>query len=434
MSGFTQVVSMCRTDVLSAGIPLGSYPMPKPSEEMLLCTKCIQNEGFARWIKENGQRGQCDFIPEHGNRVMAITVGIFAVHVDEYFRKHYQTGREYPYISDDSGKISYEQRGSPLVEILLDDLNTDDDVLVEAIIDNLPDATHREIAQGADVFYERFRYYERIADAEAEERADEEAYWYENRFTYQWQDFCEIVRYNRRFFKNKDLLDKLFGQPAEYEGEGKINPVYMLTAEQKIFRARFLGGSLTETMLERSPAKELGAPPKERTPAGRMNVEYIPVFYGAFSEQTAVAEMRPGIGEELAIGEFVLQRDIKVFDFSVFSRAPQEEWSKNYAHTRYDFIKQMEDEISKRVLPYEKQLQYISTQIVAEYLKEFFGCEGVIFGSSVVMDRDAENRNIVLLPRAESFTEGDSAILKYERFAIKEIRNVSYQIVDSRIF
>jgi hypothetical protein len=177
-----------------------------------------------------------------------------------------------------------------------------------------------------------------------------------------------------------------------------------------------LDGSFTEEVLRLNPAKELGAPPKERALAGRMNVEYIPAFYGAFTEYTAVAEMRPGIGEEVAIGEFILQRDVKVFDFSVFSRAPHNKWSDNYRHTRYDFIEQMEKEISRRVLPYEKQRQYISTQIVAEYLKEYFGCEAVIYRSSVVSGPSAENPNIVILPRAESFVGGDTAVLKYQRF------------------
>ena len=160
---------------------------------------------------------------------------------------------------------------------------------------------------------------------------------------------------------------------------------------------------------------------------------YIPAFYGAFSEYTAVAEIRPGIGEEVAIGEFVLQRDVKVFDFTVFSRAPHDRWSDIYAHTRFDFIRQMEDEIGRRVLPYEKQRQYISTQIVAEYVKEYFGCEAVICRSSMIRDRSAENRNIVFLPRAESFVGGDTAVLRYERYDVKEVMDVTHELARSPV-
>jgi hypothetical protein len=138
-----------------------------------------------------------------------------------------------------------------------------------------------------------------------------------------------------------------------------------------------------------------------------------------------VAELRPGIGEEVAIGEFVLQFDVKVFDFTVFSRAPHE--SDNYGQTRYDFIKQMEEQISRRVLPYEKQRQYIPTQIVAEYLKEYFGCEAVIYRSSVASGLTIENTNIVILPRAETFV-GDTALLKYQNFHVMAVQDVSYKL------
>jgi RES domain len=356
-------------------------------------------------------------------------VGDFAAHVDEYFREHYQLGGSDPYFHDESDKVFYEQRGSSLLEILSDDLGSSDNEVVKAIIENLPDFSHREIAQGAEPFYDDTASYESIADVEAQQRADDEEYWYENRFTYQWKDFCEKVQYERRFFRTKELLDKLFGKPSEYQ-EGEINPVYLLNAPQRIFRARILDGNFTEEVLKNQPARELGAPPRERAAAGRMNVEYIPAFYGAFSEETAVAEMRPGIGERVAIGEFALQKDVKVFDFTVFSRAPHEEPSNDYPHTRYGFIKQMEHEISRRVLPYEKQLQYISTQIVAEYLKQYFGCEAVIYSSSVVRGPAADRRNIVFLPRAEGFVGENMAVLKYRVFAVKEVRDVNYQLVE----
>jgi hypothetical protein len=78
-----------------------------------------------------------------------------------------------------------------------------------------------------------------------------------------------------------------------------------------------------------------------------MNVDYIPAFYGAFSEATAIAEMRPSIGDQVAIGEFALQKKIKVFDFTIFSKVKSEKWKEAHAHTRYDFITQLENEIRK---------------------------------------------------------------------------------------
>ena len=299
--------------------------------------------------------------------------------------------------------------------------------MVEAIIENLPDVSWHDISQGDEAFYDDSASYESVAEVEAEERAEQEEYWYERPFVYQWEDFCKKIQYERRFFKIKEPLDELFGKPGEYES-GPINPVYALKPGQKIFRARILDDGLTEDVLSQNSETHLGAPPRDRAPAGRMNVEYIPVFYGAFSEDTAVAEIRPGIGDEIAIGEFALQREVKVFDFTVFSRAPRERWDEVYSHTRYDFIRQMEDQIGRRVLPHERQRQYIPTQVVAEYLKEYFGCEAVIYGSSMFRDRSAENRNIVFLPKADGFVGGDAAVLKYERYTVKEVMDVTYSL------
>lgn len=405
--------------------------MKKSSEDMLVCTKCIADPRFAQWIRQTGRRGQCDFDSGHGNRGRAVPVGAFAVHVDEFFRERYELGEEEGYFDGNSDRLSYRQRGSTLLEILSDDLRADSDVVVQAIIDNLPDVSHRDIAQGADPFYDDLACYESIEDVHARERADQEEYWYENRFAFQWDDFCRTVQYERRFFNIKQLLDNLFGKPTDYEGE-QINPLYLLKAGQSIFRTRLLDDSFTEEVLHRNPARELSAPPPERTRAGRMNVEYIPAFYGAFSDYTAVAELRPGIGENVAIGEFALQRDVKVFDFTVFSSAKKDGSSVVYEHTRYEFIDQMEAEISRHVLPYEKQRQYISTQIVAEYLREYFKCEGVIYRSSVVKNDAAESRNIVLLPQRHSFVGHDIAVLNYKSHRIEQIDDVTYQFADVR--
>jgi RES domain len=397
---------------------------------MLLCTKCISAPEFTDWIRQHGHLGQCDFDVGHGAQGRVVTVEDFAVHFDEFFRDHYQLGSEEQYFLDDSDKVAYQQRGSPLFEILSDELSVVDDAVIKAIIENLPDVSHREIQKGAERFYDDLASYENIAEVEALERAEQKEFeeWYRTRFAYQWEEFCQKVQYEQRFFKTKELLDDLFGEPSEYEGFGKLSPIYTLKEGQNIFRARILDGGFTESMLNLNPSKELGAPPKERAPAGRMNVEYIPAFYGSFSEKTAIAEMRPGIGEEIAIGYFTLTRDIKVFDFTVFSSSPINTSNAEYINTRYEFIEHMEEEISRPIMPFNKQREYISTQIVAEYLKEYFGCEAVIYRSSVVRGIAAENRNIVILPRAQGFVGTVAAILEYRRFDVMEVLDVTYKV------
>ena len=400
--------------------------MNDSSSTKRLCTKCIGAASFIEIIREHGSIAACGFDPAHGARRKTMALGDFAGYVDEHFRKTYQLGREEPYFHDDSDRLSYRQRGSTLLEILSDDLAVEGRAVAEAIIHHLPDVDWHDVVEGADAFYDDGANYERASNVEMEERADQEDYWFENRFRYEWSDFCGVVRYQNRHFAAKALLDHLFGAPSKYE-DGPVAPIYELAADLRVFRARRLDDRLTAVTLAGAPAAQLGAPPRDRAKSGRMNVELIPAFYAAFGEDTAVAELRPGIEEEIAIGEFVLRRAVRVFDFTVFSRVLRDRPS-NLAHTRYEFVTQLEGEISRPVRAHERQRDYIPTQIVAEYLREFFRCEAVIYRSSVMKERMDNHRNVVFLPRSDPFSGSESSILLFDRYVLKEVTDIRYEV------
>jgi len=105
------------------------------------------------------------------------------------------------------------------------------------------------------------------------------------------------VERRSRFFGIREALRRLFGKPSEYVSGGKVDPIHTLSAGQRIFRGRTFGSSFKEADFGGSnAASSLGAPLRDIALAGRMNVEFIPAFYGAFSEATVIAELRPGIG------------------------------------------------------------------------------------------------------------------------------------------
>jgi hypothetical protein len=264
---------------------------PENSGELRVCTLCIGFKDFSDWIALHGKKGKCDFDKAHGSSHKVIDVERFAVEVDRFFRENYQLGEEYPYFGGDSDRASYDQYGAPYEEILAEELACDQKI-IDAISENLPDIGHYGAMQGDTPFYDDTLNYERISEAEKRNDDDWREHWYENRFSYQWRDFCITVQYERRFFKIKELLDELFGSQEEYD-QGTIKPVYCLKAGTKLYRARLLDNDFTEQVLNSNPSRELGAPPKEKSRAGRMNVEFIPAFYGAFCEATAIAEIRP---------------------------------------------------------------------------------------------------------------------------------------------
>jgi hypothetical protein len=387
--------------------------------EIHVCAPCIHNRQLNNWIEKYGQEGYCDFGRHRDRKRKVVLIEEFAVEVDDYFRKHYQLGEW----------SEYEQRGEPYTDIMAIEIGCDA-AIITALNEFLPDYSHRDIARGAERFYDDQANYESIESVEQRQQAEQEEHWYEFRFKYKWEDFCHNVQYRRRFFGTKEILDDLFGAVSEYV-DGTIRPIYSLGIGCKIYRARLLGADLTYDQIQADPVKALGAPPKEKTPAGRMNVEFIPAFYAAFSGYTAVAEMRPSIGDVIAVGEFVLRREIKVFDFTAFARAQKNDDKGINSHTRFDFITQLQDEISKPTSILERSLEYIPTQIAAEYLREYFECDAVIYRSSMHKNNDHDSRNIVILERSKLFVgSSDEEILSYSGYTLSRIRDIAYEIVD----
>jgi hypothetical protein len=393
---------------------------------MAVCAGCVQNDSLSKWIAETGRSGECDFCKSDDDTKI-VTVEELAVKADALFRGKYQHGETYPEF-DDSDRVWHNQYGRPYEEILGEELECDEPLL-RVVIENLPDCSSRDISQGEEPFYDDGANYELIADALTRERRDIEEYWYENRFTYQWEDFCKIVKFNRRFINVQEHLDALFGDKAQYES-GIVKPVYNIKRGQKIYRARRFGGGLTEKHLEEDPARSLSAPPPEMTTAGRMNVEFIPVFYAAFKKETAVSEIRPSKGDTVIVGEFFLTKEITVFDFTAFDAADSVEFSEKHEHTRYDFIKQMQEAISRPLGAFEKRMEYIPTQIAAEYIREIFHCDAIIYNSSITGGDAGDNRNIAIFRSDIDFLDGEAGVLEYAGCGKCWIAGVRYDVHD----
>jgi hypothetical protein len=398
-------------------------------DDRKLCTQCIGDGPLKQWIEDSGTDSVCEFDPEHGEDRCA-TVDEFAAQADLWFRENYQPGADTITADPDSDGALYGTYGEPFEEIFRHELEASDDV-VDAVIDALPDADQYDIMQGADAFYTDATNFESMEAARAREKADQDDYWFSNRYTLEWDDFCKNVQFASRFFGIKERLDELFGKPEEY-GEGPVRPLYDLPTGQTVFRARVLNDDLTEETVAVAPAGHLGAPPANRAQPGRMNVELIPAFYAAFSRETAIAELRPGIGDMIAVGQFETRASMRVFDFTVFDRRADDR-THFFDHSRYDFIEQMQTEISKAVRAHERQREYIATQIVAEYLKTYFSCDAVIYRSSMQQNESAEKRNIVILHRESFVGAEDPNVLIYVDWCLKEIGDVKYSIIDRSV-
>jgi hypothetical protein len=164
-----------------------------------ICTRCIGAEWFAEWIRCHGVVGRCGIEPTHRRRGKVVPVSKFAETVDAWFRETFTQGTAEPHITDASDNVSYEQRGEPYRYLLIGELDCSVHA-IDVIAEHLPDVSHRDLKQGADPFYDDSQHYEEIEAIKKREQEEWEEHWFEERFRFQWQEFCRNVQYKRRFF------------------------------------------------------------------------------------------------------------------------------------------------------------------------------------------------------------------------------------------
>lgn len=232
----------------------------------------------------------------------------------------------------------------------------------------------------------------------------------------EWNRRASSLKHHRRYFNDegKEFFSGLFDIALSSTkhtlfGDRKF-AIREVPAGKNIYRARLIRDSETRTKINNEPGTELGAPPLSKSSSFRMNPAGIPVFYGAQDIDTCISEIRPSIGDEVAVGLFVTSQDLRLFDFSRFDTMVKK--------TRPSILDHNYEELEKlHVLrKYINRLvaqpvrngdpDYIMTQAMAEYLRfeAEGGFDGLIFNSVqssnglnyvIFPTRDCDNHGIV---------------------------------------
>lgn len=337
--------------------------------EDLLCWECVSDEVLRQWLREEGHVGVCTFC---GKRRITCPLHQVAGKIDGVIREFYRPAAMRAHVVEDSDNPQYWQDGETASDIIQEIAGIEAEVANE-IDACLSAAASRDVRDGDDPYY----------GGDPPEHIDA----YAGEFMDTWFLFEERLKHQVQFFDDtgKRLLDDLFGDlPSLAGGEAIviINPGDEFSA---IFRARVANGGLDTASFLREPARNLGPPLPLLATAGRMNPSGIPVFYGAFSENVAVAEVRPPVGATVAVATFSLLRTIRVLDLTFFPFAYHQEsiFSPEYDRLRNKvrFLEEFHRRISQPVLPRDEALLYLPTQAVAAYVANVLGLDGMIYGS-----------------------------------------------------
>jgi hypothetical protein len=234
---------------------------------------------------------------------------------------------------------------------------------------------------------------------------------------YGWRSFSQFIIHAARF-----VFYKAHNDSYDRDQHDEMNPVDILEAlgtvvqklklttvvpaGTKIYRVRIVSW---KEMLR--SAKDLGSPPADRaTIPNRMSPVGIPMFYGAFDQDTAIQETYdPSRKGKLkaAAGEFSAARKLRVIDLSQTSFVPSLFDPKlQRLRPYYKFIC---DFISDFVKPIERSdrahAEYVPTQVVTEYFRHVFRMDDGIPVDGIIYPSSKSGRKAIVV-----FADSDACV------------------------
>lgn len=367
--------------------------------EKHLCSWCI-GEAYLREIveKENDEH-ECDYC---GSTAPAISLEDLADHISTAFEMHFsRTASEpnswqYAMIKDKELDYDWEREGEQTVYAIMGAADIPEEAASD--IQEILSDEHGDFdsaAMGEECEFDGDAYYEAIMPGDEE--------WQES-----WCLFEKTIKTEARFFSRTAAaqLSELFDTIDEMrtrDGRPLIVDAGPNTEYSQLYRARpFQNDGKLEKALIR-PDKELGAPPSHIANSGRMNARGIAVFYGATSVKTALAEVRPPVGSQVAVARFDIIRPLKLLDLTALGDVHETGsiFDPGYAYRlgRMMFLQKLSSKMARPVMPDDQESEYLPTQAIADYLatEGKVRLDGIIFPSVQV---NGAGLNVVLFHKA----------------------------------
>jgi len=364
-----------------------------------LCVACIGEQYLADEICAKGKRAKCSYC---GKTRRSYSVGVLAERVEAAFEQHYVRTSDQPndyqfmLLRDRESSYEWYRAGEPVTDAIM----TAADIPQEAAedIQKILEDKHEDIElakMGEETDF--------AGDSQYEEKSASDEIWQE-----EWRSFENSIKTEARFFSRTaanhltsifDGIDKL----QTHDGRPLVSDAGPGTDFHTVYRARvFQSDDKLESALCR-PDNQLGSPPALLSTAGRMNARGISVFYGTNDQKTAIAEVRPPVGSQVAVAQFEIIRKLRLLDLTALSdvRVTGSIFDARLAGRmeRAVFLRSLSKRITRPVMPDDEPFEYLATQAVADFLatESSVPIDGIIFPS---VQAAGDVLNIVLFHKA----------------------------------
>jgi hypothetical protein len=366
--------------------------------ERRICSQCVGDEYLKKEILAEGTEADCDYCDASGK---TISMEELADRVEAAFTDHYvrtptePSGFEYAMAKEEGG---WDRPGDQ-AEWAIGGAASLDESPARHVTAILEDRHYdREAAQmGDESEFDRDSYYERkdIDDYEFQEA---------------WRFFESSVTADARHFNSaaESTLDEIFGDLNQHRTSDERPSIVEAGPDHEIkafFRGRVFQSTGPLLNALESPEREIGPPPMRDALAGRMNARGVSVFYGATEPGTAIAELRPPVGSRVVLGRFELLHPVRLLDVRALKDVVVEGsiFDPSYLRRleRAKYLERLSARISMAVMPHDETLDYIVTQVIADYLatRENPALDGILYPSSQQSDRGA---NVVLFHKSSA--------------------------------
>lgn len=188
--------------------------------------------------------------------------------------------------------------------------------------------------------------------------------------TYTWDEFAEQIKIKCRFH-NDYFNKKAFSEYLKY-----MNKTYK--KGHIFYRARISNSKGYNEI-------NMGAPPVGMASSGRANPMGISYLYLASNEDTAISEIRAGALDYVTIAKFELLKDINVIDFKKIDYlSPFLDGMNTIKFGINNFIlKRIGEEISRPLGGDKRELEYLPTQYIVDYIKSIGEWQGIEYKSTL---------------------------------------------------
>lgn len=274
-----------------------------------VCHECVEDTYLKQIIQNDGSPILCSVCQSITNN--AFTVDELGALIEPIMREHFSLGGQIKRFYDDDHE-AWGQEGDPMSYVVQEVLGQYFD-FEDEIVDAVCDAENYWPGDGGDAFWDNTSNYV--------ETRIQIGHYYE-----QWSNALSELKNSRRFFSPSalDLFNKLFDDIdalKAWTGRKYLPVVRSLPLGTKFHRARIFNSHSALKDICADPFQHVGPPPHEHAQAGRMSTDGVVVFYGAREEDTALAELRPAIGNEIAVISVKTTRRLRLLDFSRLEKA-----------------------------------------------------------------------------------------------------------------